>query len=100
MKTKQDPQTQASRPTPDPECGEPGGGRGRIDRVEPTGVYPGSGPWPSGDAEIRTPGDFVQGQRDAEGREVEGGSEPTYLNRETLVGGATPPPSGPRSKTQ
>jgi hypothetical protein len=43
---------------------------------------------------VRTPGSFVHGQRDSEGREEEGGSEPTYLDNETLLGGKTPPPSG------
>jgi hypothetical protein len=57
------------------EDGEPGGGRGRTDTVGRTGVYPGSGPYPAGEAEVRTPESFVHGQRDAEGREVSGGSE-------------------------
>src|SRR5439155_25306411 len=57
------------------EAGEPGGGRGRIDTVGRTGVYPGSGPYPTGEAEVRMPGSFVRGQRDAQGREAEGGSE-------------------------
>jgi len=85
------PQNEAASQTSKSESG----GQGRIDEVGTTGVYPGSGPWPSGSAEIRTPGTFVQGQRDEQGREVEGGSEPIYWNRETLLGGATPPPSGP-----
>jgi hypothetical protein len=101
MSAKRDRETKASRETPAPECGQPGGGRGRIDRVGRTGIYPGSGPWPPGEVETRTPDTFVQGQRDDEGREVEGGSEPTYLNREVLLGGATPPPSGQsKSKAQ
>ncbi|MBV8233695.1 MAG: BON domain-containing protein [Planctomycetaceae bacterium] len=76
------------------ESGEPGGGRGRTDVVGRTGVYPASGPYPAGEAAVRTPGSFVHGQRDAEGREEAGGSEPIDFNRETLLGGETPPPSG------
>ena len=70
--------------------GEPGGGRGRNDAVGRTGVYPGSGPYPAGEAAVRTPATFVHGQRDAEGREESGGSEPIYFNRETLLVGETP----------
>lgn len=77
------------------ECGLPGGGKGRIEFVEPSGVYPGSGPYPEGQAELRTPAEFVHGQIDERGREVEGGSGLIYLDDETLLGGETPPPSGP-----
>jgi hypothetical protein len=80
------------------ESGQPGGGQGRIDVVGRTGVYPASGPYPSGEAEIRTPETFVHGQRDDQGREVEGGSEPTLLDQNTLLGGATPPSSSPPKK--
>jgi hypothetical protein len=44
---------------------------------------------------VRTPGEFVHGQRDEQWREVEGGSELTYLAEGILLGGETPPPSGP-----
>jgi Ala-tRNA(Pro) deacylase len=78
------------------EAGQPGGGQGRIDVVGHTGVYPGSGPYPEGDVPLRTPGEFVHGQRDEEGREIEGGSELVYLKEEgILLGGETPPSSGP-----
>jgi Ala-tRNA(Pro) deacylase len=77
------------------ESGVPGGGKGRIDVLEMTGVYPGSGPYPPGSAVVRTPGDFVHGQRDEQGREVEGGSELIYFADRVLLGGETPPPSGP-----
>lgn len=77
------------------ESGEPGGGKGRIDEVGKSPVYPGSGPYPDQPAESRTPANFVHGQTDAEGRPVEGGSEPTYLGEGVLVGGATPPSSSP-----
>jgi len=92
-----DAESAESKQAQDPrrESGLPGGGRGRIDEVGHSGVYPGSGPYPDGEPEIRTPGAWVHGQRDAEGREVEGGSELTYLGNGTLLGGATPPPSGP-----
>lgn len=80
---------------PERESGLPGGGQGRIDEVGRTGVYPGSGPYPAGEAELRTPASFVHGQTDAEGRQVEGGSEIIYFEGKTLLGGATPPPSGP-----
>ena len=61
------------------ESGQPGGGQGRIEVVGKTGVYPGSGPYPPGEAAVRTPVNFVHGQRDEQGREVEGGSELIYL---------------------
>jgi hypothetical protein len=77
------------------ESGLPGGGRGRKDVVGVSGVYPASGPYPSGPAEMRTPAEFVHGQTDAEGRPVEGGSELTYFEGRILLGGVTPPPGGP-----
>jgi hypothetical protein len=85
------------------ESGLPGGGQGRIDEVGPSGVYPGSGPCPAGAVEIRSPASFARGQTDAEGRQVEGGSELIYFQGQTLLGGATPPPSvlaEGRSKTK
>ena len=77
------------------ESGLPGGGQGRIDQVGLSGVYPGSGPWPAGAVEIRSPASFVPGQVDDEGRPVEGGSELIYFEGRTLLGGATLQPSGP-----
>ncbi len=97
MSTKREQKTGSSHGVPDRESGQPGGGQGRKDEVGRTGVYPGSGPYPPGEAEVRTPESFVHGQRDAEGRQEEGGSEPIYYNQEALLGGTTPPPSGPRS---
>jgi|GEM_PF-1167359 len=95
MNAKQAQKAEPFRGAPDPECGEPGGGKGRTDPIDRTGgVYPGSGPWPQGEAEIRTPGTLARGQTDEEGHEVEGGSEPIYYNQEVLLGGATPPPGG------
>jgi hypothetical protein len=85
------------------ESGLPGGGQGRIDQVGLSGVYPGSGPWPAGAVEIRSPASFAHGQTDAEGRPIEGGSELIYFEGRTLLGGATPQSSSPaqaRSKTE
>jgi hypothetical protein len=73
--------------------GWPDGGQGRTDEVGRSGVYPASGPFPSGPAQLRSPDSFVHGQRDESGRQVEGGSEPTYLGHGVLLGGATPPSS-------
>ena len=78
-----------------PDRGQPGGGSGRVDEVGRSPVYPGSGPYPSGDAEVRTPGSFVHGQVDEQGRPVEGGSEITMTDEGVVVGGATPPSSSP-----
>jgi len=77
------------------DSGQPGGGQGRIEAVGHSGVYPGSGPYPKGEVEVRSPGQFVHGQRDEEGREVEGGSGLTYLQEGVLLGGDTPAPSSP-----
>jgi Ala-tRNA(Pro) deacylase len=77
------------------ESGLPGGGKGRYDVVGLSGVYPGSGPYPEGDAAVCMPGEFVHGQRDEQGREIEGGSELIWFGEGVLLGGETPPPSGP-----
>ncbi len=81
------------------ESGLPGGGKGRIEIVELSGVYPGGGPYPEGQAELRTPAEFVRGQVDEEGREVEGGSGLAYADG-ILLGGETPPPGGPPRDTR
>ena len=83
---------------PDRDSGLPGGGKGRIDRVERTPVYPATGPYPPGEADIRTPGEFVHGQTDESGRPVEGGSEPILTKEGFLIGGPTPPSSSPPAK--
>lgn len=75
------------------ESGLPGGGKGRIDLVEPSGVYPGSGPYPEGAAELISPAEFVHGQFDEQGREVEGGSGLIY-EEGILLGGEPTPPAG------
>jgi hypothetical protein len=76
------------------DSGEPGGGQGRRDDVGRSPVYPGTGPFPAGQADVKTPETFVHGQRDAEGREVEGGSEISNIAGQP-IGGATPPSSSP-----
>lgn len=74
------------------QSGLPGGGKGRIEIVERSGVYPGSGPYPEGEAELRTPAQFVRGQVDEQGREVEGGAGLIYAEGALL--GDEPPSSG------
>ena len=103
MTNDHEPEMKASEQASRHESGLPGGGQGRIDQVGLSGVYPGSGPWPAGAVEIRSPASFVHGQVDDEGRPVEGGSELIYFEGRTLLGGATLQPSGPaqgRSKTE
>ena len=82
------------------ESGLPGGGKGRIEIIEPSGVYPGSGPYPEGEAELRTPAQFVRGQVDEQGRQVGGGTGLIYVDEGTLLGGETPPPSGPPASSR
>jgi len=77
------------------DSGQPGGGKGRVDEVGQSPIYPGSGPYPSGDVEIRTPATLAEGQVDEQGRPVEGGSEIIMTPDGVVVGGATPPPSSP-----
>ena len=49
--------------------GLPGGGAGRIEKVEGSGVYPASGPLPESDAEVQGMASWGQGERGAEGYE-------------------------------
>ena len=77
------------------ESGQPGGGQGRVDVVGLSGDYPASGPYPKGESPARTPAEFVHGQRDQDGREVEGGSGLTYLAEGILIGGEPVPSSSP-----
>ncbi len=95
MTNKQEREVKASEEGSRRESGLPGGGQGRTDEVGRSGVYPGSGHWPTEAVEIRTPASFVHGQTDDEGRQVEGGSELIYFGGRILLGGATLPPSGP-----
>lgn len=57
------------------QSGLPGGGRGRVDRVGRSGVYPASGPWPEGNAPVQGEESWGQGERGAEGYEDSGRSE-------------------------
>jgi len=76
------------------ESGEPGGGAGRRDVVEPSGVYPMSGGIPPNKhLEIRTPASWGQGERGAEGYNDSGGSE-LVMRDGQLLGGLTSGPSG------
>lgn len=76
------------------ESGEPGGGAGRRDIVEPSGVYPMSGGIPPNKhLEIRTPASWGQGKRGAEGYNDAGGSE-LVMRDGQLLGGLTSGPGG------
>jgi len=76
------------------ESGQPGGGAGRRDIVEPTGVYPMSaGIPPNKHLEIRTPAAWGQGKRGAEGYNDAGGSELVMRDGQVL-GGLTAGPGG------
>jgi hypothetical protein len=64
------------------ESGMPGGGQGRVDEVGRSGVYPASGPHPSGNAELRDMASWGQGERGAAGYEDSGTSEVWYTDQE------------------
>lgn len=68
------------------ESGLPGGGAGRKDEVGRSGVYPASGPYPEGNAEIREQASWGQGERGAAGYEDHGGSELSYSGGQILGG--------------
>lgn len=57
------------------EGGLPGGGAGRKDEVRGSGVYPMSGPRPTGDAPVVGQAGWGQGERGASGYEDHGESE-------------------------
>lgn len=57
------------------EIGQPGGGRGRVDQVGQTGIYPASGRLPETDAEVHGMASWGQGERGAAGYEDSGSSE-------------------------
>lgn len=72
----------------DPECGMPGGGRGRRDPVGGSGVHPASaGTAPPG-AVVRTQAAWGQGDRGAEGYDDAGGRG-LYLHPAGLAGAGT-----------
>ena len=69
-------QARGTQPDDKRESGMPGGGQGRKDRIEPTGVYPvsemeGASP----DAKVHGEQSFGQGDRGAAGYEDAGSSE-------------------------
>lgn len=68
------------------ESGLPGGGAGRKDEVGRSGVYPASGPYPSGSAEFRGQASWGQGERGAAGYEDHGSSELSYQQGQVLGG--------------
>jgi hypothetical protein len=75
------------------ESGLPGGGQGRRDEVGGSGVYHKTSENIPGDAEIRTPWQWGQGERGAEGYEDSGGSE-LVPEGDQLLGGLTSDSSG------
>ena len=71
------------------ESGRPGGGKGRVDAVGSSGVYPMSGKErPKGDAPLRTMASWGQGDRGPAGYEDSGGSELVWRDGQ-LLGGLT-----------
>ena len=74
MSEKKSKKGPAAAEDPRRESGLPGGGQGRTDEPGRTGVWPGSGPWPSGEAPIQQPGSFGQGERGPEGYQDSGSS--------------------------
>lgn len=82
------------------ESGQAGGGQGRIDETGLSGVYPGDGPWPKGDAPFVSPAAWGQGERGAEGYNDHGDSEMSYIEEIQQAGGdrsggASAPPANP-----
>jgi len=75
------------------ESGRPGGGQGRRDEAGGSGVYPKTAENIPGDAEIRTPWQWGQGDRGAEGYEDSGGSE-LVMRGDQVLGGLTSDGSG------
>jgi osmotically-inducible protein OsmY len=57
------------------DSGIPGGGRGRVDEVSGSGVYPASGPMPKGNAPVQGETSWGQGERGSAGYEDSGRSE-------------------------
>jgi putative phosphoribosyl transferase len=66
------------------ESGMPGGGAGRKDEVGRSGVYPASGPYPPGEAEIRGQASWGQGERGAAGYEDHGSSGLSFSGGQLL----------------
>src|SRR6266511_3440687 len=78
------------------ESGIPGGGQGRKDKIERSGVYPVSAlEGASSDAMVHGEASWGQGERGAAGYEDSGGSELIYLGEELgVIGGGTEGESG------
>ncbi len=70
------------------ESGLPGGGTGRKDEVGISGIYPASGPFPNGPAELRGQASWGQGERGSPGYEEHGGEELNSTERRPLRGHA------------
>lgn len=64
------------------ESGRPGGGAGRRDEEEGSGVYPASAGNAPADAEVRTQAAWGQGERGAEGYADSGPSELHFTEEE------------------
>ena len=75
------------------ESGLPGGGMGRKDEIGHTGIYPMSGPPSPDDVVVRTPAEWGQGERGAEGYFDHGESGITGIQPEEAE---TPPPTKPK----
>lgn len=88
------------------KSGQPGGRQGRVDEVGHTGIYPGPGPTPAGDADIRFAAAWGQGERGAAGYEDSGVSEiSTIAGQPGIIGATTPgieaqPPPQPTAGEQ
>lgn len=78
------------------ESGMPGGGQGRKDRIEESGVYPVSASAGANqNAMVHGQASWGQGERGAAGYEDSGGSELIYLGEELgVIGGGTEGESG------
>jgi len=64
-------------------------GKGRKDEVGHTGIYPATGPYPEGDAEIITPGEINSG---ATGEGSAPRDDPRSITRESGLGSETDKP--------
>lgn len=84
MKNRSDTESRKQQAeNPKSSGGSPGEGKGRKEEAKGSGVYPASGPLPSGQAGIRTQAERGQGDHGAEGYEDHGGSEVHILPPES-----------------
>lgn len=104
MKNRSDTRSRKRKTEHPKSSGEPSGeeGKGRKEEVQGSGVYPASGPFPPGPAEIRTQAEWGQGIRGAEGYGDHGNSEVQILPPESEEaaekGDDNRPPRSSRSK--